>query len=339
MNGTNETMNAQKPARPALPVAAQSQEPMTSALAIIDPRAAIAPRNMDDVWNYCVAVAKVGLCGVRSPEEALIRMSTGMELGLTPMQSMRGIYLIEGRPGLDAALMVGLCLRRPDICEAFDLVESTDKIATYSIKRRGRPAIRFSYTIEQAKEAGLLDKKNWKANRAAMLRARASSQGARAVFPDLTNGLYSGDELEEAGVVATVQAERVTYDATPIESVVEEKVGPAPATTPATTPTPTQAATRPATTAAAPQPPAQASAPDFDAMSHEAASLIQAAKTIEEIDGLKSKLSKLAPKGTPHREALVAMLTARREEILNAPPPESPTQDVEPDFAAREGFE
>lgn len=320
-NGTNG-------ARPALPVAAAQAEPPTAALAIIDPRAAIAPRNMSEVWDYCLAVAKVGLCGVRTPEEALIRMSTGMELGLTPMQSMRGVFIIEGRPGLDAALMVGLCLRRSDICEAFDLVESTDKIATYNIKRRGRPAIRFSFTIEQARLAGLTDKKNWK-QPAAMLRARASSQGARVVFPDLTNCLYTADEMDDANVVATVQAERVTYDASPLASAAESltKQEPAPAATePARQQPPPQRAP-------APQP--TQTSPDYEAMASEAVGLIQAAGTTAECDALLTKLAKLAPKGSPNRRALADMLAARREEILSWNPgerEEPATQDPEPDF-------
>ena len=55
---------------------------------------------------------------------------------------------------------------------------------------------KFSYTIEEAKQAGLLGKDSWKNYPAAMLRARAVSIVARAVFPDSIMGCsYIHEEL------------------------------------------------------------------------------------------------------------------------------------------------
>jgi hypothetical protein len=67
-------------------------------------------------------------------------------------------------------------------------------------------------------------------------------------------------------------------------------------------------------------------------MAIEAGALIAAAETVDECDALTAKLAKLAPKGTPHRRAIVADLTARRDALLNAPREEPATQDPEPDF-------
>lgn len=130
------------------------------------------------------------------PGDVLVVLLTGKELGLGPMQSLRGIHVIDGKGVLDAALIVGLVMKHRDLCEYFRLVESTDAAATYEAKRAGHPApVTLSFTIEQAKAAGLAGKQNWRNFPAAMLRARASTALARALFPDLTAGLYDPDEL------------------------------------------------------------------------------------------------------------------------------------------------
>lgn len=174
----------------------------TSALTTIDPRGAIAPRNPDDVWRMAETVAKSGLYGVKSIEEAMVRIATGMELGLSPMQSIRGVYVISAggmsRPTLSADMMAAVIKSRTDVCRYFRMVESTDTAATYETQRVGEPApVRMSYTIEQAKRAGLAGKGTWQQHPEAMLRARATSALARVVYPDILNGLYDPSEIED----------------------------------------------------------------------------------------------------------------------------------------------
>lgn len=131
--------------------------------------------------------------------DVLAVMLTGQELGLGPMQSLRAIQIIKGKPTLSADLMGALCRQRRDICEYIKLVESTALVARYETKRAGDPSpTPMSFTIEQAKTAGLTGD-NWQKYPAAMLRARALSALCRAVYPDLILGLYDPEEL--GGVV------------------------------------------------------------------------------------------------------------------------------------------
>src|SRR6266516_2844227 len=147
---------------------------------MIDPRTAVAARNLDDVHRMAMAVAKSGLYGVQSVEEAEIRMITGMELGLSMLQSIRGVYVINtgGRklPGLYADMMAGVCKSHPETCEYFRLVDSTPLKAIYATKRVGEPSETvMSFTMDDAQAAAL----------------------ARAVYPDLLNGLYCTEELQD----------------------------------------------------------------------------------------------------------------------------------------------
>lgn len=169
---------------------------------MLDPRAAVAARSLDDVNRLAQAIAKAGLYGVKSVDEAMIRMVTGMELGLSALQSIRGVFVIstggKNMPGLYADVMVAICKSRPDVCEYFQLIESTGQKATYATKRRGAPSeTRMTFTIEEARNAGLAGKDVWKSYGPAMLRARCSSALSRVEYPDLLNGLYSIEELQD----------------------------------------------------------------------------------------------------------------------------------------------
>lgn len=131
----------------------------------------------------------------KAPDVLAIVMA-GRELGLQPWASLRNLHIIEGRAVLSSDGMVGV-VRGSGKCEAFDMVESTDKVATFETKRVGGKATRLSFTIEEAKLAKLTDKDNWKKYPAAMLRARAQAALCRLVYQDVLAGVYSDDEVSE----------------------------------------------------------------------------------------------------------------------------------------------
>lgn len=135
---------------------------------------------------------------VGTPEAAFAIIATGRELGLTAMQSLRSIHVIEGKPTLSADLVAALVKIRSDVCEWFRLVDSTDQRAVYQTKRRGEPEpTTMAFTMADAQRAGVTGKDNWRKYPAAMLRARCITALARAVYPDLAMGIYDPDEVSE----------------------------------------------------------------------------------------------------------------------------------------------
>lgn len=177
-------------------------EPKTTAItpAALSLPAAFEPANLDQALALADRLAKSQLLPKplqQKPQDVLIVMMLGRELGLQAMQSLRSVHVIEGRPSVSSEMLVALCLRHPDVCEYFILVESTDKRAAYETKRRGAQPVKLPYTIEQAQRAGLANKDNWRKNTEAMLRARAAGALARAVYPDLIAGIYVEGEVEE----------------------------------------------------------------------------------------------------------------------------------------------
>lgn len=159
---------------------------------------AFEPATFTDAMAVARALCESRLFpGIKSPEAAFALIATGRELGLSMMQSLRGLHVIEGKPTLSADAMAGLVKSRRDVCAYFRVVESTDKIATYETQRVDEPApTRMSFTWEDAQCAGATSKDNWRKFPAAMLRARAITALARAVYPDLLMGIYAPDELQ-----------------------------------------------------------------------------------------------------------------------------------------------
>lgn len=171
-----------------------------TALAIVPtPSAALAlePTDLDSAYKVAQLLSASRMLGAasRTPESTLAVIMTGRELGLTALQSLRSINFENGKPILAAELMVAL-VRRSPLCRSWRLVESTNTVARYETHRAGdEKPTPMAYTIEQAKNANLLGKTNWKHHPDAMLRARASAALCRAVYPDLLMGFYDPDEM------------------------------------------------------------------------------------------------------------------------------------------------
>jgi hypothetical protein len=186
----------------------------TTALAVLptpiasNASTALEPSTAEQAFWLASQLVKSGLLGrsVQRPEAAFAIILAGRELGLTAMQSLRSIHIIEGKPTLSSDLMAALVMRSPT-CEYFQLVESTNTIARYVTKRVGakNKETPMSFTWEDAKLAGVTNKNNWKTYPAAMLRARCIASLARVVYPDLLMGIYETDEISEPKSMPSVR--------------------------------------------------------------------------------------------------------------------------------------
>ncbi len=165
------------------------------------------PKNMTEAMTFARAIVDSGITPhIKTPEAAFIVLATGAELGLSAMQSLRCIYIIDNRPSLSADLVVGLVKRSP-VCRWFRLVESTTQSATYETLRRNEPQpTRYTYSLDDARRSGLLNKMPWRLYPSAMLRARAASTLARMVYPDLVSGLID----EELNALPDLQSSQTS---------------------------------------------------------------------------------------------------------------------------------
>lgn len=186
---------------------------------------AVAPRDIDDVFKIASAVAKSGLYGLRDPNQAYVIIAMGVEMGLTPMQSLRGIYCISGKPVLSADLIVAL-VRNSGLAAFFEVEQADAKGCTYVTRRADSDREhRFTFKLEDAQRAGLLGNNTWKKYPDRMCRARAAVALARQEYPEVCLGLYTADELSDGkvGDVEPPQSGAIELDVEPLVSESDAK--------------------------------------------------------------------------------------------------------------------
>lgn len=138
---------------------------------------------------------------IKTPEQAVAIMLKGREIAIPPMYALANIVVIKGKPTCSAELMLAL-IYRDHGDEAAEFPESTAKRCTISYKRKAwTKRLSYSFTLEDAQTAGLVQKGTWSQFPAAMLRARCISAVARMAFPDSIGGMYTPEELGAAVAV------------------------------------------------------------------------------------------------------------------------------------------
>lgn len=131
------------------------------------------------------------------PADVALIILTGREVGLPPIMALSHIHVIDAKPTLSAETMRALVIRAG---HRFDIVDSSSERCVVEVARAERPghSARFTWTLEDAKRAELLNKGNWKKYPQAQLLARATSAACRAFFPDVLMGAsYTPEELEQ----------------------------------------------------------------------------------------------------------------------------------------------
>lgn len=137
------------------------------------------------------------------PEAVMAAILTGHEVGIGAMQALSKIHVIDGRPAMAAELMRGLVLRAGH--ELWIEESTTTKCTVVGVRAGSSRETRTTFTMDDAKRAGLDGRKNWRSYPAAMLLARATAALCRAVFPDVLAGIsYTTEELEDGDVVQVV---------------------------------------------------------------------------------------------------------------------------------------
>lgn len=179
---------------------------MSSAIALKQPqqldRLEFEPHSFSDLEKFGEILFNSGLIPkqkCQSPQAAMTIALMGRDLGLSAMQAINGIHVIEGRPSVGAETMHALILSS-GVAEIFEVVEMSEARCLVRAQRRGdQSVLDVVWTIEMAQRKGLAGKNNWKQWPESMLRARAVSQAAKARFPDVIRGLEVAEVMLDVG--------------------------------------------------------------------------------------------------------------------------------------------
>lgn len=165
------------------------------------PGFSIEPRNMQEAMEMAGMLSRSGMvptCYKSKPEDTLVAMMMGSELGLNPIQSLQNIAVINGRPSIYGDALAALVQNHPafgGMQESFD--EST-MTASCTVWRKNGEKHTQTFSKADAETAKLWGKAGpWTQYPKRMLQMRARGFAVRSQFADALAGLITREEAED----------------------------------------------------------------------------------------------------------------------------------------------
>jgi hypothetical protein len=177
----------------------------------------VALQDIERAGNY---IAKSGLFGVKTPEQAIALMLVAQAEGRNPFEAARDYHIIQGRPALKADSILARFQQAGGSVRWIELSDNK-AVAEFSHPQGGKVTI--DWDLERAKRAGLIGKDNWKNYPRQMLRARVISEGVRTVFPGVCVGTYTVEEVQDMGETKPASEQEYTFVETPQAEHVTEQ--------------------------------------------------------------------------------------------------------------------
>lgn len=151
---------------------------------------------LDTIQQMGAAIAKSGLFGVKTPEQAVALMLVAQAEGRHPASVAQDYHIIQGRPALKVDSILARFQLAGGVVEWEELTETRATARFWHPTACPKP-VAITWTVEMARRAGLAGKEVWKAYPRAMLRARVVSEGVRAAYPAVCCGMYTPEEVED----------------------------------------------------------------------------------------------------------------------------------------------
>ena len=148
----------------------------------------------DDVQRMAKAVAASKLFGMKSHEEAIALMLVAQSEGLHPARAALEYHIINGRPSLKADAMLS---RFQNAGGKVDWKTYTDEECTGIFSHPQGGSVTITWTIAMGHKAKLTGNPTWSKFPRAMLRARCISEGIRTVYPGVSVGIYTPEEVSD----------------------------------------------------------------------------------------------------------------------------------------------
>ena len=155
---------------------------------------------LDVRMQTAVAIAKAGDMLPRAyrgqPGAILLAIDWAERHDLAVMDAIHGVAWVQGRPVVDSTLQRAMARNA-----GYDVrvTEATDTKATVRVLVNGTTVVgTASYTIDEARAAGLTGKDNWKKHTTDMLVARATTRAIKWFCAEaLIGGALSPDEVDD----------------------------------------------------------------------------------------------------------------------------------------------
>ena len=143
-----------------------------------------------DMQTLALAIAKSGLFGIRTPDQALVLMAIAQAEGRHPVEAARDYDIISGRPAKKAEAMMRDFIQAGGKVEWHELSDQRAD-ATFTHPQTG--SVRIDWDMQRAMTAFGKKEMYGKFPRQ-MLRSRVVSEGVRTLWPLATSGMYVPEE-------------------------------------------------------------------------------------------------------------------------------------------------
>ena len=170
-----------------------------------------------DIERMSMAVAKSGMFGVRTPEQAMSLMLIAQAEGLHPAIAARDYHVINGKPALKADAMLARFQTAGGKVEWLDFTD--DKVSARFTHPQGGSVV-VDWTLERARRAGVSNNPTWAKFPRAMLKARVISEGVKTVYPGVAVGTYTVEEVRDMASAPMAYADADTAS-DPVESTMQ----------------------------------------------------------------------------------------------------------------------
>ena len=221
------------------------EPPEAGSLAVAAPHPAIVewwhPKNLTEAMAMAEMLADSqvvpkGFVGM--PGNILVAIQMGAEVGLPPMAALQNIAVINGRPALWGDAQLAVCMASPDFDDVIEKFEGPEPkggkyddafTAVCVAKRIGKSERVRTFSVADAKKAGLWGGNVWAKYPKRMLQMRARGFALRDTWPDRLRGLrHNVEELRDLEVVETqvVKLEDGVHKTVPVKDTPSEEPKP-----------------------------------------------------------------------------------------------------------------
>lgn len=163
----------------------------------------LSPKHYDHYWNLAVQLSKSEIVPAKmrnKPADMIICMELGFQVGLSPLQSIQSIAVINGMPSMfgDSLLAVVQAHRDYEWIKESIVGEGDNRKAVCIVKRKNHDEHTSEFSIDDAKKAKLWGKTGpWSEYPMRMLTWRARGFALRNTFADALKGIKSREEVED----------------------------------------------------------------------------------------------------------------------------------------------
>lgn len=157
--------------------------------------------NYGTLESICKKVLDSGITKLGNIQQIALVIVKGRSLGLDLFDSLENIHVINNKTTLSGDLAMFL-VERSGLIEDKEHVfegEGDSRKCTVTVTRKGRKPKVWSFSIPEAKKAGLLDRKSspWLTFPDSMLYYRALGFALRREFPDVLRGMHLTEEFDK----------------------------------------------------------------------------------------------------------------------------------------------